>query len=342
MITFEPFQDKHVQAAGAMLAARHRQDRERCDWLPARFEQIKDATQAVEHDWKREGTTGVAAFLGGELVGFLLGQPVQEDIRGNTVWMRYAGHAVAAGYAELYRDLYAQAAGAWVEAGYYQHILQLPAGAQPEIQAWFQLCFGLEQVHAVKNLEQSHAAKDYERPDRSDDAASSVTCRLATTADREALRELSEIIWRQQVQAPVWAPAPPAYIQGVRAGYAGLVDDETATVWLACEQQSIGGFQVYFPCEPTSADMFIPDHCTELAVAGTRAALRGRGIGKALSRHGFRHAWQSGFRYCLTDWRAANLQSSRFWSRQGFAPTMLRLVRTIDPQIAWANGKADS
>jgi ribosomal protein S18 acetylase RimI-like enzyme len=62
------------------------------------------------------------------------------------------------------------------------------------------------------------------------------------------------------------------------------------------------------------------------------------GIGRALTNHGLTYAFEKGYRNCLTDWRSTNLLSSRFWPSQGFRPVAYRLIRRIDPQIAWAKG----
>jgi ribosomal protein S18 acetylase RimI-like enzyme len=60
-----------------------------------------------------------------------------------------------------------------------------------------------------------------------------------------------------------------------------------------------------------------------------------KGIGTLLTRTGLAQARASGYRFCETDWRSTNLVSSRFWLKQGFRPVAYRLVRRIDPRIAW-------
>lgn len=40
-----------------------------------------------------------------------------------------------------------------------------------------------------------------------------------------------------------------------------------------------------------------------------------------------------GRKFIVTDWRCANLLSSKFWPSIGFRPTAHRLVRRIDPVI---------
>jgi len=56
--------------------------------------------------------------------------------------------------------------------------------------------------------------------------------------------------------------------------------------------------------------------CVELAVACTKAAYRGMGIGWALTRQGLAVARESGYRRCLVDWRSTSLLSCNFWPEQ--------------------------
>ena len=44
----------------------------------------------------------------------------------------------------------------------------------------------------------------------------------------------------------------------------------------------------------------------------------------------------AGFHLCIADWRTTNVEAARFWPRLGFQPAAYRLVRKIDPRIAWA------
>jgi GNAT superfamily N-acetyltransferase len=150
------------------------------------------------------------------------------------------------------------------------------------------------------------------------------------------LEDLSDVIWRHQVQAPVWGIHLPETQAEQRREWGDLVDDAQAPIWLAlCQEQAVG-CQGYFPAPASEDNPLIPEQCVELGVAGTREWIRGRGIGQALTRHVLAHARSVGYRYCLTDWRSTNLLSSRFWPRQGFRPVAYRLARRIDPRISWA------
>jgi len=59
-------------------------------------------------------------------------------------------------------------------------------------------------------------------------------------------------------------------------------------------------------------------------------APRGRGAGVALTEHALEWAREAGYTAVQTDWRVANLESSRFWPRRGFRDTFYRLARRVE------------
>jgi GNAT superfamily N-acetyltransferase len=235
--------------------------------------------------------------------------------------------------ADLYRDLYATAGTRWLAHGCFKHYVLVPTANEAILAAWNALGFGQDQAYALRPL-----------TDADDDPGSSpdgVTIRGATPDDHVLLADLSSLIARHHAGAPAWVPISPEDLADLRHGYAELVDDPDWTVWLALDQDEALGFQVYAEAEASDDDLLTPERCIELKVAGTREEARGRGIGRALTRHGLAQARVDGYAQCLTDWHIPNLLSSRFWPRRGFRPVVLRLLRRIDPQIAWADGKPD-
>ncbi|WP_218276442.1 GNAT family N-acetyltransferase, partial [Pseudomonas sp. FW305-BF6] len=81
------------------------------------------------------------------------------------------------------------------------------------------------------------------------------------------------------------------------------------------------------------------DSCVSLVVGATVETARGIGVSSALLQNGLTHAKESGYTSCETDWRMTNLESSRFWSKNGFKPLVHRLVRHIDSRVLWAKGR---
>jgi GNAT superfamily N-acetyltransferase len=363
-----PFRENFLADAAELLAARHRRDRAELPELPARFEKPAIALKAIEAVWHRPRTSGVAALDGGRVAGYLFADLTIDAFRGRIAWMRWAGHALdPAVDAELYRDLYAAAGPGWLARGFFKHYALVPAAEEAALAAWYGLGFGQEQVYALRPLTEK---------DRDPGVApKDVTIRRAKSADGHALSEMATLIARHQAGAPVWVPMPPEDVAELREGYAEVIDDAAATVWLAMRDNQILGFQAYFTTQPADDnpglshilgswripmrqrrhgdaalpkiwdaaddDPLTPEACIELKVAGTRERERGKGIGRALTRRGFAEARAQGYTYCLTDWVATNLLSSRFWPRQGFRPMVYRLMRTIDSRVVWADGRQE-
>ncbi|MFZ1240432.1 MAG: GNAT family N-acetyltransferase, partial [Anaerolineae bacterium] len=316
--------------AGDLLALRQQFLRATRPELPARFEDPVQAALAVTEAWQRPHAAGVAAFDHDRLVGYLIGDMVFDQIWGRAGWVRLAGCALAPGQApELIGDLYQMLGVQWVAYGCFHHVALMPAATPDLIGAWFDLSFGIQQVHALASLV-SLTLPTVTRPP-------TLEIRQAGPADRAAVAGMYRVIRDHLTAAPVWGIALPEDEEEIRGGWAGMVDDAGMTVWLALEHEQALSMAAYERLDPAEVNLLAPERCTELVVAATVAAARGRGVGSALTHHGLTHAQQTGFTTCLTDWRSTNLLAARFWPRWGFRPVAYRLARQIDPRIAWAN-----
>ena len=326
-----PFNEEMLPQAGALLAQRHRRDRASLPELPARFEEPVIARKAVEAALHRQHAGGFAALDNSRLAAYLIGDMAIDNVWGRSGWIRTAGCAYdpEAGV-EIVRDLYAVLGVHWVDYGIFAHFALIPVSDPELIYAWFSLSFGIEQVHALVDLE----ALDPTTPS----IPPGVEIRKAGPADRQHLAEMSDVIWKTQVKAPVWAAMIPEAVGETEAGWAGLVDEADVTVWLASMAGKVAGVQGYWPAEPAGDYLMVPENCVHMSAAGTRVEARGQGIGTLLTKYGLAQASVRGHRFCETDWRSTNLLASRFWPRRGFRPVAYRLVRRVDQRIAWADG----
>lgn len=322
------FDYSHYSQAGELLAMRHTRDRTTHPLLPSSFEEPALAEKAVAAYCYRPNTRGVAAMHGSTLLGYLIGELVISPVWGRSAWIRPPGYALAPGQdTELLRHLYSALGELWVNMGIYFHFAQIPAGDRTALEGLFSLSFGMEQIHGLADLEKLDLSTN--------NLPKGVTIRRAGMDDREILADLSSIIWQHYAQAPVWSIHLPEAELEHRLEYASLVADPDATVWLAFYRGEPAGMQCYFPAEYADDYLFSPPECVELAVACTKAAYRGMGIGWALTRQGLAVARESGYRRCLVDWRSTSLLSCNFWPEQGFQPVIYRLVRRVDSRIAW-------
>src|SRR6476646_1643745 len=113
------FADEHLDAAGSLLAARHREHRAAEPLLSERFEQPDATREEVASLWAEKHASGAVALLEGRVVGFLLGTRKDDRTRGANVWVEAAGYA--ADEPELVRDRYAFSSQRWVDEGRTRH-----------------------------------------------------------------------------------------------------------------------------------------------------------------------------------------------------------------------------
>jgi GNAT superfamily N-acetyltransferase len=298
--------------------------------LPERFENPREAETAIRAALVREHAAGYAALADGRLVAYLIGDMVIDDVWGRSGWVRWAGCAYDIGTGvEPVRDLYAALGAHWVTRGIFTHCVLAPVSDTAMIGAWFSLSFGIQQVHALQSIS---------KPGGGRPVPPGIEMRRAGSGDEHHLAKLSDIIWRKQVKAPVWAVMMPDEVAGREAAWAELATDDEVTAWLAMRGEEPLAVQMYWPSEADADNVMVPDNCVYLSVAGTLPEARGLGLGTWLSEHVLSEAHAAGFRYCETDWRSTNLLSSRFWPKRGYRPVFYRLVRGVDPRISWATG----
>jgi GNAT superfamily N-acetyltransferase len=268
-----------------------------------------DARALHVHPVEDEGKVGAEAVRRGEIAGRLMGSLREDEVRGRHVWAALEDHWLASGEAaDLYRRLYATAAPAWVEAGYLDHYVVVPA-ERDVLDAWYSLSFAQQQVHGALEL----APLEPRMPE-------GFTIRRGGSDDLEAAMALAFVIFDHQAEGPTWAGAPAPPEEEARASYAEYLADPDVTYFLAERDTEPLG---HLALERES------DRVVYLAVAATVPAARGLGVGTALTDSALSWAHDEGFRTCVTDWRSANLLSSRFWTRRGFEPTAYRLFRPV-------------
>jgi GNAT superfamily N-acetyltransferase len=324
------YKHSYIDDAASLLAKRHQNERKVNKELPAKFEDIAYAKKAIE-SLVAKNWIGVAAIKDEQLVGYMIGTIQTDKNRERHTWIQYAGVAIAQGEnEELYRELYAVFANEMVNNGSFHHYVMVPSGDANMLNAWFRSGFAYEQVHGIRDI--SEGIEPYRiHPD--------LQIRLATKEDENDIRALATVIMEHQAKSPVFAPGFIEERVDYQDGYAELIDDETVTFWLAIHQNEVVGFQVYMPAEVSDENMLIPDSCVSLVVGATVETARGIGVSSALLQNGLTHAKESGYTSCETDWRMTNLESSRFWSKNGFKPLVHRLVRHIDSRVLWAKGR---
>jgi GNAT superfamily N-acetyltransferase len=297
-----PFTDAHVDAAAEMLAARHARHREAEPLLPADV----DFRAQVEIEWTAEGASGVFSPA-----GYLIGSP-QRKGGASWLWIGIAGHAVE-GDREIARDLYAAAAQRWVDEGYKEHAVFIPAQDAELVDAWFRLSFGSSGVLAMRATqgEQPYDGRVEIRPATPDDFGHAARLELAM---HEAMQP-----------SPSFSDVPLQSPEEVEAEWREE-DWSPYELFVAERDGAILGHVLLYR---RPHDLRVPRDAIDLAGASTYPEARGTGVGRALTAHAIRWADENGYPTMTTDWRVTNLWASRFWPKRGFRTSFLRLYRSI-------------
>ena len=320
-IEVRPFSAEHLEAAGELLAERHRRHRAAAPLLPSAFEDPVAARGAVEVAWDKQGASGAVAFRDGRVIGYLIGAPEDEQEWGPNEFVEVSGHAVLE--PELVRDLYTAVAEGSVAGGRHRHYALVPASDGELLDAWYRVGFGQQQAYGIREV----PAEAW--PDG---------VRQATPGDVDALLALAPLIARHHAASPVFSDYSARRLAQPDADRAELesdiATDEIGTLLAEVDGRVVGLFSL-MPVELAGDDveghgtLAKPERACYLGFAATDPEARGSGVGVLLTQAAFAWAHRAGYQTMVTDWRVTNLLSSRFWPRRGFRTSFLRLYRSI-------------
>jgi GNAT superfamily N-acetyltransferase len=218
------------------------------------------------------------------------------------------------GDAERLRDLYAAAAGEWVDAGHQRHAAFVPISEPELLDAWFRLSFGASGALAMRET----------APEEQFDAG--VTIRPGTVSDLRAAAELDRAMTESMVPSPSFSASRVPAEEASENEWRATWNDEQFVHFVAERDGRVVGHILLYRRPP---DLRVPANSIDLAAASVAPDARGTGVGRALTAHVLAWAHEHGFRTMTTDWRSSNLLSSRFWPRREFRPQYLRLTRIV-------------
>lgn len=317
-----PFTEAHLNAAGRLLAERHRRHRETSPLLSPRFEDAAVAEAEVAEVFESDDASGAVAVRHGEVVAYLLGAPKPSPMWGPNVWVESAGQATGPTNedAELMRDVYALAATRWVEERRTAHYVLVPAYDEPLVRAWFRLGFGQQHAHAVRDVALEP------RP-----LAPGLILRAPRREEIPVLARLEVALPEHQGRAPVFSAGAVGTLEEAVAEWEEDWDDPTYHVVVAEVGGAVVGSAVGCAVTVSNTNLGLtrPDNAGFLGFAAVLPEARGHGAGRALGEEVIAWAASVGYDSITTDWRQTNLLSSRTWPALGFEETFLRLHRTV-------------
>ena len=327
-----PFHDEHLDAAAALLAARHRADREPFPELPHSFGDAAAARSVLSAALQAEGAAGVVAVRDGRAAGYLIGASVMPApgtsmsgfIAPRSLSIGPAGYAAEPGDAyALYRALYAALAPRWIERGCFDHYITITEGDQAAFEAWFSLGFGRDLVFGVRDIAPIAAP-----------SLAAVEVHQAGAEDLEVALRLVEGLYHYHAEAPIYFPYlaenRPAWRTHAQESLAAATDHAT---FIAYRNGTPLALIELTP--PFAGPISTPDGGTYLMHGFTLADEQGGGIGTLLLAHALDWAREAGYTTVTINWAAANIPGDRFWRGHGFRPLSCRLHRRIDERVAW-------
>lgn len=330
MIRFVGFEEQYIPQMASLLSARHREERLRFPFLQERFEQEEEAAERLRELAEQPYFGGLVTLRGDDVIGYLLYEYQDQATRGRSIYVGYPSFVIAEDeHPRLARLMYAEAGAEWIRNGYFEHVLDVPVGNDEIILEMLEQSFHFEQRFAALSLEHYRAQPGENMR---------VSVKELGVEEQSMLRSMAPWNSLHQVKAPAWRPITQEALEEERQRFMNFEGKDGTHSWIAVQDDVPVAFHLYSAADATHS-MVTPDHAATLIQAATNVDLRGRGIGKSIANHCFTQMQKKGYEYIMTDWYTANHLASYFWPKLGFRSYMIRMARTVDWRISWADGR---
>jgi GNAT superfamily N-acetyltransferase len=329
VITIEEFQSQHLSEAAMLLSLRWQSERKHSPELSPTLENHQYAEELLKSALLTN-SPGVVARGETQLLGYMLGSrilpsPVGLDAnyyRSRSVLVKYAWHAVAPGFSEVYRDMYMTLSKKWLSEGFLAHYIILPASDRGAREVWSYLGFGTDMARALRDTFPPPAPLPGDRE-----------IKQASSAQLLEVMSLLEKLEHFHAQPPVYMPFLRETYSANQARVEALINGHNSACFLAYEDKKPVGLQIY---QPLAEGMIAPQDTVSLHHAYTLPEERSDGVGTALLTRGLIWAIERGYQSCAVGWMTANGSAHQFWLKRGFKPYRYRMCRNIDERVLWA------
>jgi GNAT superfamily N-acetyltransferase len=239
----------------------------------------------------------------------------------------YNAHAARAGMVyDAYRAMYAVLADYYVEKGFFDHSVNLPASDEEAREAWVSLGFGRTMACAIRGVDPAARA-----------AASGIELQQAGGEDASVIFTLNDELAIHHARSPIFNPLMRESDEASHEFQKNLLaDPDTNAHWVAYEDGRAVGMNTFMGPLFLSP-MTLPDRTVYLFQGMvTQDAQRG-GVGTAILSRAVAWAREKGYEHIALHFASANLQGAKFWQSSGFKPVEHGMRRHVDERIAWAN-----
>lgn len=318
MIELRPLKIEHLSRASALLSKQHSRVAEMLGLDP--WMSIPLCEDLIRNEMDKDHCLSLAAFKDNRFIGYAIAQIQRLDMFGLKGRVPPAGFALEEKHALYLGEIYRELGQVWKDKGLSEHIIHCFAGSDEIFESLCNLGFARQQAYGIlsdwSDSSQSAALDNQE-----------INVRRAVKSDRDSISSFSRSIALFQKQSPCFAEAPEEYLIELDEGFSTLVDENEGELYVVEDKGEVLGYQLF---ESFSGMGFLnPPGSTELVVSAVKETARGKGLGRALTSRAFEDQVAMGRKIFLTDWRCANLRSSRFWPKQGFKPFLYRMIRKL-------------
>jgi ribosomal protein S18 acetylase RimI-like enzyme len=247
----------------------------------------------------------------GFIVGHLYGAMLANETYGNGVWIGPDGASFD--NTDILSDLYSVAGARWIEHGALEHYVWTiddVASTQP----WYEMGFARMHMRGVLRLDDR---PDHELPD-------GYVLRLGGVDDIEIAVALDDELDAVQRVGPSFSIGLDQSTK--REDLLETLGDPEVNHYVVEVDGAAVAQCITFPL-PARRGSF--EHTLHLSAVTVDADHRHQGVGTAMVDAALSNARRAGFEFVETNWRVTNRRARNFWLDYGFAPTYVRLHRTI-------------
>ena len=271
-----------------------------------------------------ENNLGVAAFDGGELIGFLCGHGVWENAWGiqglrNVFSPMHANGAIPENRAKIYARMYQAAGEKWVRAGAVSHAVCLYAHDKEAQEQFFRYGFGLRCVDAIRGMDEINlpSCDGYSFNELMPDNFLEVL-------------PLEKMLCRHMLNSPTFMVKSPMDINEFFTEERFLKNIAGARYFVARKGDAV----VAFLCAEVTGETFICDLPGYIHLNGAFCLpeYRGKGVLQGLLSYTAETLKNDGFTKLGTDFESINPAAYGFWLKY-FTAYSHGLVRRIDESI---------
>jgi GNAT superfamily N-acetyltransferase len=319
MMNIEPLHGRHVEQAVRLVLRAYDEERAVVSCLPP-VDERGDLFRRL-YDCADNGL-GVAAYDGGELVGFLAGMPVDTFFGTcSGVYVPLYAHGTIRGNRRgTYQLLYEVAAEHWTKQGLLQHAITVFPHTDETVETWFWLGFGLRCVDAIRVAEPLPVAS----------RARYKIKKVETLDEARALAAIDAEHTLYYRRSPMFMPRAARSMSQAADDLCARVSREHSHIWAAYVGSDPVGIMYV---EPTG-ESFVSEHPSvmNITTAYVVPVARTTGVGTHLLHEVQTWMRTHGYALCGVDFESFNRYGSRFWNRY-FTPYTYSLVRRIDERI---------